>query len=447
MRDEAERAPHSSYLIPRTSYLIPSSLTYNNYVPKRVALFLTLVLLLSPTLEARRRAMRSPGLPDPSTPAGWLAANARVLHGTELTPVTSDLEPLRAIVGNAPVVGLGDGTHGTHEYPALKLRMIDFLVREMDFDVLAMEAPFPVMNRLNAYIQGGSGDPRAILNDAATRLAYWFWATEEMLAVIEWMRAYNAQRGDRPAIEIAGVDVYDDVTAAADVVAYLRIVDPAAAAAAEADYACVPSGGTQACGTAVDRVRNGLVAKEAQYIAATSPRAYHDALRNARVVLATNRDFVMAEGALWAREHRGTSGKVLYWAHNEHVSESVDGIFTPAGVLLRNQLGEDYVAIGMMTGAGAFRGWRFNRGTQMWDRLLTHFEPVEEGSYPWYFGQHGASMLLIPLQGDVPSWLSTPSTYVYGGSEGSLNERVLSAPETYDAVVYFDHTTPVEELR
>ncbi len=30
----------------------------------------------------------------------------------------------------------------------------------------------------------------------------------------------------------------------------------------------------------------------------------------------------MAGGTLWARQHRGSSGKVFIWAHNEHVDHS-----------------------------------------------------------------------------------------------------------------------------
>jgi hypothetical protein len=100
-----------------------------------------------------------------------------------------------------------------------------------------------------------------------------------------------------------------------------------------------------------------------------------------------------------------------------------------------------------MTASGSFRGWKHNRATGTWDRLITNFGPVANGTYVASFRRRGDAALLIPLQGNLPSWLSAPSTYIYGGSEGSLNERELSLAETYDAIVYFERTKPVEELR
>jgi erythromycin esterase len=176
------------------------------------AFFLLAVVLLGATADAARR--RSAGKPsvDPSTVEGWLLVHATPLVSTELVPSSADLAALKAIAGPAKVVGLGDGTHGTHEFFTVKLRMIDYLVREMGFDVVALEAPFPLLNRINLYVQGGPGDPRALLGEARD-LYYTFLDAEEILELIEWMREYNLMRGSRPAIEIAGMDVLDQVRA------------------------------------------------------------------------------------------------------------------------------------------------------------------------------------------------------------------------------------------
>ena len=408
---------------------------------------LLIALLLAAPAEARRRAVHVPrALPDASTPAGWLFANAHVLQSAEWIPFDADLQPLATLAGDATVIGLGDATHGTHEFSTIKLRMIDFLVRTKGFDVIAFEAPFPVMNRINTYVQGGAGDPRAILGDAARRLAYWFWYTEEMLAVVEWARAYNAQRGTKPPVELAGVDASDDVTAAADVVAFLRTVDPAYAAIAESDYACVAATTrTQACFMAVARIRDDLVAREAQYLTASSPRAYHDAAWAASVILAGNRDEIMARGTLWARQHRGTSGKVFFWAHNEHVTQA--GTSTDAGRLLHYELGAAYFVVGTMSGPGSFVGWEFNATTRLHDPVITPLAPIAPGSYEWFFAQQGAAVLLVPVSGDVPDWLRGPATYRWGGSDGTTATNTVSLPQHYDAIVYIDRTTPVADLR
>src|SRR5687768_9539965 len=106
------------------------------------SLFLALSLLAL-TLDAapRRRAVGKCCAYDESTPAGWLSARAIVLTSADLTPYSGDLSPLNTMIGNSGVVGLGDISHGTHELYTMKLRLIDHLVRNMGFDVVALEAP------------------------------------------------------------------------------------------------------------------------------------------------------------------------------------------------------------------------------------------------------------------------------------------------------------------
>src|SRR6266487_1827415 len=163
----------------------------------------------------RQRASRPPAVSD-ATPAGWL-----INHGYRL----NDMSPLRLVIGNATVVGLGDATHGTHEFFDIKVKMIQFLVEEMNFTNVALEGPFVDFNRLNEYVLGGPGDPHAIL--LHREIGYWFWASEEMVALADWMRSYNANRGGRPPVQIAGFDVTDEKGADALAVAYVTSVDPA----------------------------------------------------------------------------------------------------------------------------------------------------------------------------------------------------------------------------
>ena len=408
-------------------------------MPRRSLVLLALLVLLASPTEARRRASRHPGSTNPATPSGWLYANAHVLD--------FDVSPIRSVVGDAVVVGLGDGSHGTHEFATMKVRMIQYLVEEMDFDVVAIEASFAPVNRLNAYIQGGPGDPRAILADMETRLTYFFWNTEEFLGLIEWMRAYNAHRGTESAIELIGVDTFDELTNAADVVAYLRTVDPVAAASAETSYACVASGtAVIACRNAASTVRKALAAKEAEYVALSSPRAFHDALRAAEVMFAAvqfarERDPVMAEGVLFARKYRGTSGKVVYWAHNEHLSQETDNVYD-AGTRIARAVGKaSYAAIAMMSGPGSFFGWKADSTP-----IIAPFHAPPQDTFEWNFQQHGAHSILIPLTGALPSWLTEYGKYRYGGSDGVVVIRPIALPQHYDAVVFVSVTTPLHVM-
>jgi hypothetical protein len=91
-------------------------------------------------------------------------------------------------------------------------RLIEFLVSEMGFTMLAIEANMPEARRVTDYIVEGRGDPAALIR---RRGMYWNLRTVEMLATIEWMRRFNAQNATplpRRDLEFTGFDmqVYDD---------------------------------------------------------------------------------------------------------------------------------------------------------------------------------------------------------------------------------------------
>jgi erythromycin esterase len=424
-------------------------------MPRTVPVFLALLLTLSTSAAPKRRAVRVPPSFDTSTVAGWLAVNAHPLASTELQPYSYDLEPLRTMIGDADVVALGEGTHGTHEFHAVKLRAVDFLVREMGFDVIAFEAPFPLFNRINAYALGGAGNPRVILSELWD-LGYFFWDAEEILALVEWMREYNATRGARPPVQIAGMDVLDQVTASNDVVEYLRTVDPPAAVKAEDDYWCIRVNSRfSECYDTAARLRDSLAAREAELVAQTSQVAFQDALQDARVVVQSqfafgpHRDDALAQNALWIREHRGSTRRVIIWAHNEHVSRTSSEWAgeQPMGATLSAALGPEYFAVATLTGIGTFQQWAYDTNSQAWFSVKTRFTAIQPHSYESYFHQSTVAAYFFSLHGAQPSWIMTPARYNAGTTNQNNRNFVTGAlPAKFDAAIYIDQTTPTKPL-
>ncbi|HYK01868.1 MAG TPA: erythromycin esterase family protein [Thermoanaerobaculia bacterium] len=402
-------------------------------MPRFRAAALILLLLLTSGVEAKRRSARAPG---------GTAFAAYPLHSVELVANTSDLQPLDDIVRNASIVGLGDATHGTHEFYTLRLRLIDTLVRRHGFTALSIEMPFPIGERIDAYVQGGAGDPRALLRELNDRLLYFFWNTEEVLAVIEWVRDYNAHRGDRPAVHIAGSDIYDETGAVAGVLDYLHRVDPTAAANAERDYACVLAGTRNGvCRIAAEGVRNALAAR------AHGTPAFDDALHHADIVLQffhapvfEPRERSMAANLLWVRDHRG---RVMHWGHQEHVGK-LDSRFANGitmGKVLAQQLGDEYAAIGTLTGSGTFLQWQ-QLSPGIFAEVLSTFEDPAEGTYEWHFRQRGLGAMLVPLRRAVPGTM-----FRTGGTLQGFSRVAQPLHEKLDAVIYVDRTTPTRPLR
>lgn len=158
--------------------------------------------------------------PDPLI-GTWMKSNAKPFATCEPGDRTDDLKALRAIVGNARIVALGEGTHGTREFFQVKHRITQYLASEMGFTVFAIEANLPEAWKLNDYVLGGPGDPKKLI----AGMYFWTWDTEEVLAMVEWMRRFNAS--GRGRIEFTGFDMQFPDTAAVIVRRWLAAHDTA----------------------------------------------------------------------------------------------------------------------------------------------------------------------------------------------------------------------------
>lgn len=159
----------------------------------------------------------------------WLAEHAVPFDTVEADHGFQDLAPLKEMIGGARVVGLGEGTHGTREHFQLKHRLVEYLATELGFTLFAIEACMPESQALDPYVRGGEGDPGKLIGG----MYFWTWHTEEVLAMVEWMRAHNAAGGD---LGFTGFDMQTPDVAMAKVVAFLEVVDPAFAGEARETY-------------------------------------------------------------------------------------------------------------------------------------------------------------------------------------------------------------------
>ena len=141
--------------------------------------------------------------PVPEAVVDWIKGNAIPISSAVPTGSFSDLEPLRELIGDARVVALGEATHGTREFFQMKHRLLRFLVQEMGFNVFAMEASMPESVRMDRYVKGAPGDPAELLSG----LYFWTWNTEEVLALIEWMRSYNEDPSHASKVKFYGFDM------------------------------------------------------------------------------------------------------------------------------------------------------------------------------------------------------------------------------------------------
>src|SRR5206468_3505432 len=155
-----------------------------------------IVCVLSPLAQAD----------EPATPrsrearVAWLQQHAIPLRSIDPADEDfSDLEPLRAAIGDARIVQLGEQSHGDGATFHAKARLIKFLHQKMGFDVLAFESGLYDCRKAWELLKAGK-DPY----DAVPNGVFGIWtASKQFEPVIEYLG--KAAKSDRP-LELAGFD-------------------------------------------------------------------------------------------------------------------------------------------------------------------------------------------------------------------------------------------------
>ena len=154
----------------------------------------------------------------------WIQTHAIPLNSADPNSVDPNLSALRDAVGDARLVGLGEATHGTTEFWSIRQKISKYLVEEMGFTAILMEAGLPNSIAIERYITRNEGT--AV--DAHRELRVWRY--QEMRDLIEWMRAYNEANTGTDTLHFYGYDcAFRHWTEAiGHIVAFLEIVDPSA---------------------------------------------------------------------------------------------------------------------------------------------------------------------------------------------------------------------------
>lgn len=246
-----------------------------------------------------------------------------------------DVGEIAARLADREVVLLGEATHGTHEFYALRSAISRTLIADHGFSAIAIEGDWPDAQRAARFIRGEHEDRDAVAALADfQRFPTWMWRNREIVELLSWLRARA------PGTGFYGLDLYSLHASAAKVVAYLDRVDPAAAKRARARYACFDDldpqqyarfthlGTTKDCedeviaqlvemqrnsiagDTSFDAVQNAHVVRDAE--------AYYRAMFGGRQASWNLRDTHMAD----TLDLLAARGKVIVWAHNSHVGDA-----------------------------------------------------------------------------------------------------------------------------
>jgi erythromycin esterase len=305
-------------------------------------------------------------------------------------PLLDDLEPLRAVIGDARVVSIGEGAHFVHEFTLARTRLLRYLVERCGFTVVALEMGAAEASAVNPWI-AGDGDEGDLSRIAGLHSLNLFGE------LLRRLRHYN--RGRSHPLQIVGIDLPNTLTLRPDldpVADYLRVVDDGAAdlvagilgtaaeitggsaAASAPQWAGLDPARQEALTAGLARLSLRLRALEPLYVARSDQHRYDVARRHLEAACHTDymlramtnlfsgagmaddtsiRDHYMAACVRWHLERLDADARVIVVAHNNHIQKTLvtyDGYPTalPMGHHLARSLGEHYRAVGLTHTAG-----------------------------------------------------------------------------------------------
>jgi erythromycin esterase-like protein len=405
---------------------------------------------------------------------------------------SADFDPLLERIGDAPLVLLGEGSHGTHEFYRIRAEITKRLIREKGFTGVAVEADWPDAYRVNRYVRGDSVDADGTEALAGfVRFPRWMWRNADVLDFVGWLREHNdGLVEERAKVGFYGLDLYSLHASMAAVLEYLRMADPDAARRAELRYACFDHVGddpqtygyaatlglTPSCEREVIRQlvelrsaaaeyarRDGRLAPDALFFAQQNAKVvanaehYYRVMFQSRVESWNLRDRHMAEmlsDVMGFLRTQPGGGRVVVWAHNSHLGDARATEMGARGELNLGQLAREQF------GAGAcLVGFTTYEGTVTaasdWDAPLERkrVRTALPGSYEALFHDCGVPRFLLDLRaGQVRRALAAPRLeraigVIYRPDTERMSHYFLaSLPEQFDFVLHHDHTRAVEPL-
>jgi erythromycin esterase len=406
----------------------------------------------------------------------WLARHTQPLRSVEparhaAAVDDADLALFDRIVGDAHVVALGESTHGTREFFQAKHRLLEYLVRRRGFSVFAIEANQLAVERINRYVQGGEGTTRDVM-----RVMFRVWNTEEVAALIEWMRAFNAGNPSR-RLRFVGYDMQDHVLPMDSLRAFLGRADSGLAARLRPldAYRAQRSWSTPQLDDSVRRdwarqatgIHAEVSGRRAAWLAVAATAA--DSLRVEWAVQAANllrqaalgnetlnvpdRDSLMAANLDWALRVLTPGQRAVVWAHGIHVSRGGDSLRSfyrgaTMGAQLGRWYGDGYRAFSLLTYEGSYSA----------TKSLTNYEMTTAAALPAPLGSLeyalravsrpresvGLTLDLRAARGDTAArWLDTPQRLRHVGYAAYDFAFDLAAvfPLEFDGVVFVERSS------
>ena len=374
------------------------------------------------------------------------------LESTE-QPAFNKLEPQFNAI---KVVGMGESTHGTHEFFVTRIEMFKYLVKHAGYNTFFLEADYANCLPINEYIKGGEGKAEELVGN----IGLWPWMTEEMVDLVEWMRTYNQQSDSQ--LSFIGVDMQKNYSTANALVKILGDNAPqpllAIADISAYDFWRLKKSTVKKQFLPAQDAVNKL---DASVINKTDLAEYKLLVRHFNQIIDSRfakkssfRDLKMAENILYHLE-KDDRIKGFFWAHNMHIANfymesNAHGV---AGGYLKQQLQDKYYSIGQEFYEGSFNVYSISKGQKDSEYKLGKVSvlPAAEGSLASNF----KAAYNLPIYAPVSAIPQSEQFYLTNIGASFVNDQDPKSiwrynhhgRNAFDAIVVIDKSTPTKLLQ
>lgn len=344
----------------------------------------------------------------------WFTANAKPLQGVAPGAETTDLQPLKEMLDGVRVVGLGEGSLGSHEHVTMNHRLLQFLVKEMGYRTVAVPASYTASLVVNRYLQTGEGDPKEVLKE----FGYWWWYTDEFRTTLEWMRAYNESVPSDQRVQFVGLDIQYVNPGVSLIYKYLEAVHPAEVErfkwhldelrltleTVHGRSAEIRETHRQELQALVDLIAqdpeatpSAPIDRATAHKIAINLYRYYDAagIPTDQPTMEQRYRAYMDEVIKELLDELGPTGKAALWGHNMNLA----GAESVPGAHLRKQLGNAYYALGYELYRGEVRITPLQNGRQISSPTAIPIGEPPRESAQWVLNCAGLGNSLIDLRG------------------------------------------------
>ena len=394
----------------------------------------------------------------------WLEDNAVPfdrIRSTDYDYKSIDFSFLQSAFGNSRIVALGESTHGTSEFFNLKHQVFKYAVEQLRFRVFALEDNQLACKKVNQYILG------KLDVDAEKAMEHLFavWYTNEMKALIEWIKERNAAHPDDPVF-FAGFDMQDYKLPLKAVTDFLAKKNHTFLT--DMDKFELFANNIFSANDSIKRHWLEKITTIYQAIEKTSNSSKQANLELQNIKLLQQftenaikghwslyRDEAMAENIVWLATVKYPKEKIFVWAHDVHVSKSYHpsesynlnyGI--AMGSFLRKTFGSGYKSFGLMTYSGAYLA---QKSYTDYNRIAAPLYLAPKGSLEEALYQvsqsKSESNLFLDFQ-NAEEWLDRPVPFRFANHvnvDYGFWQRI-SVPFQFDGVFFIGKTNPSNYL-